>query len=404
MEKKPNHTQGYSSQPRPKPSEVPTSIKLPRLYHTKSKTGCSRCRARRVKCDENRPICGSCYRHSVPCEYIESRPISSKPSKQSKESLYTARASDSNSLDLPESKSRRLLELRLLQNYIQNTSTTLPACHNENVRHAWSVEVPNLAFENDNLLYEMFSLSALHLLKSDPDNPELLVARQEYLGLSLREHRKAVAGLDSKSADAVCFASSLILIDSFASLQDRSLDPYLPPMEWLQMARGAGPVFRIAFNALDNFETAKIMAIARARPFLADGDVLFAENNREGLADLLDQNIPGEIWDLETAQAYEKTLSYIGCIQLALKSGEHKMGICRRMIAFALLVPRKFVEFVEEKRPRALVIVAHFFALASDMEDVWWIGRTARREVLGIQKVLPSEWQSMMASPLKSIS
>lgn len=263
--------------------------------------------------------------------------------------------------------------------------------------------MPNLAFENDNLLYEIFSMSALHLLKSDPTNPELLVARQEYLGLSLREHRKAVGGLDSKSADAVCFASSLILIDSFASLQDRSLDPYHPPMEWLQMARGAGPVFRIAFNALENTETAKIMTIARARPFLADGDVMFAESNREGLADLLDQNIPGDVWDVETVQAYERTLSYVGCIQLALKSGEHQMGICRRMMAFALLVPRRFVEFVEEKRPRALVILAHFFALASGMEDIWWVGETARREVRGISKVLPTTWQRMMISPLERV-
>lgn len=216
-----------------------------------------------------------------------------------------------------ESKARRLLELRLLQNYIQNTSLTLPACHNEAVRHAWSVEVPNLAFENDNLLYEMFSLSALHLLKSHPASPELLVARQEYMGLALREHRKAVAELNPKRADAVCFASSLILIDSFASLQDRSLDPYLPPMEWLQMARGSGPVFRIAFDALENPETAKIMAIARARPFLADGNILFAESNREGLADLLEHNVLGEICDLETMQAYEKTLSYIGTFNVS---------------------------------------------------------------------------------------
>jgi hypothetical protein len=93
-----------------------------------------------------------------------------------------------------------------------------------------------------------------------------------------------------------------------------------------------------------------------------------------------------------------------GCIQLAIKSGEHKMGICRRMIAFALLVPRKFVQFVEEERPRALVILAHFFALASDMEDIWWVAGTARREVLGIQQVLPPEWQWMMESPMESVT
>ena len=73
------------------------------------------------------------------------------------------------------------------------------------------------------------------------------------------------------------------------------------------------------------------------------------------------------------------------------------------MMAFALLVPRKFVELVGVKRPRALVVLAHFFALASDMGDIWWVGEIAKREVLGIHRRLPSEWQSLMVSPLKSI-
>ncbi|KAH0267417.1 hypothetical protein KCU91_g10111, partial [Aureobasidium melanogenum] len=43
----------------------------PRLNHKKSRAGCQRCKARRVKCDEVKPACGGCNRHNVPCVYLK---------------------------------------------------------------------------------------------------------------------------------------------------------------------------------------------------------------------------------------------------------------------------------------------------------------------------------------------
>ena len=303
----------------------------------------------------------------------------------------------------PEGKTRRLLELRLLQNYIVNTSQTFASCHNEEVRYAWSVEVPQLALQYDNLLYEMFSISALHLLSVEPLNPELIAARQNYMGLSLAEHCRAVANLNSTSAESVCFASSLILIDAFASLQHRPLDIYTPPLDWLQMARGAGTVFDCALNSIENIENAKIVAVLQTHPYLHDRSILFAETNRQKLLSLLVPEIPGEIWDAETQETYEMTLSYIGGVQMAIESGEHVMGICRRILAFATLIPERFIDFVEEQRPRALAVLAYFFALGAHMTDIWWIGATIEREILGIQQALPLEWQDLVQLPVQMV-
>ncbi|KAH6844510.1 hypothetical protein B0I37DRAFT_164637 [Chaetomium sp. MPI-CAGE-AT-0009] len=38
-----------------------------RLGYTKSRTGCLRCKQRRVKCDETRPSCKACLRHGIEC-------------------------------------------------------------------------------------------------------------------------------------------------------------------------------------------------------------------------------------------------------------------------------------------------------------------------------------------------
>jgi hypothetical protein len=317
------------------------------------------------------------------------------------ENVISNDSTESDVFDIPESKSRRLLELRLLENYISNSCPSFSSCHNPEAKHAWSVEVPHMAMEYDNLLYGIFAISALQLLRADPQNAELIAARQNYFGLSLREHRKAVAQLCSKSADSVCFASTLVLIDAFASIQDRVLEPYTPPMAWINMARGAGSIFKASLDSIKHYETSKIMKVVNAHPRLDDNDVLFAESNRKNLLGLLTQDIASgqEIWDRETREAYEKTLSYIGGA-LGFKNHEHQLANCRRMMAFANVVPEKFLTFVEERRPRSLAVLAHFFALSAGLDNLWWIRDTGRREIGAIQRFLPDEWQDLIRFPV----
>ncbi|KAF8848653.1 hypothetical protein BDZ45DRAFT_664215 [Acephala macrosclerotiorum] len=384
-----------SSGSRSPSAETLLKVKAPRLYHTKSRNGCQRCRARRVKCNETRPTCANCHRHEVSCVYNTTPQTSAKPASLNDE--------DESIFEMSESKQRRMLELRLQQNFIERTSLTLSACHNPKVRNAWAVEVPKLGLLNDNVLYGMLALSTLHLLKSEPDNEELMYARQAYIGLALREHRRAIALLSSGNADPVCYASTLVLIDAFACLQERPLYPWAPPIQWIQIARGSGSVFGAAFDKINNIQTAKIMPLVEAASMLTNATVLFADGNRRGLEQLLGQGFSSEVWDEETRQVYEKALSYIGSVQKAIEAGEHRLAICRRAMAFAVLSPKRFFDFVEEQRPRALVVLAHFFALLSNMEDIWWIGKVARREIEGIRRELPAEWQVLMRIPLTSV-
>ena len=104
--------------------------------------------------------------------------------------------------------------------------------------------------------------------------------------------------------------------------------------------------------------------------------------------------------DPEARDAYNKTVSYIGIIHLAIKAGEHDMEVCRRLIAFAVLISDKMIELIEEKRPRALVILAHYFAVAASWAKVWWIGDVTRKEVEAIQRWLPGNGKTSCAGRL----
>ncbi|KAF2853354.1 hypothetical protein T440DRAFT_390115, partial [Plenodomus tracheiphilus IPT5] len=52
---------------------MPTQKVKSRRPHTKSRSGCTQCRGRRVKCDETRPICSNCQDRGKDCIY--SRPM-----------------------------------------------------------------------------------------------------------------------------------------------------------------------------------------------------------------------------------------------------------------------------------------------------------------------------------------
>ncbi|KAF2235640.1 hypothetical protein EV356DRAFT_444661 [Viridothelium virens] len=60
-----------------------TSGPYPRRAHKKSRKGCKNCKARKVKCDEQRPLCGPCARHYANIERCEYEfPPDAKPSRE----------------------------------------------------------------------------------------------------------------------------------------------------------------------------------------------------------------------------------------------------------------------------------------------------------------------------------
>jgi hypothetical protein len=327
-----------------------------------------------------------------------------------------------------ESKERRLLELRLQHNYIDQIAQPFFLAQGAEVKAAWMREVPQLAIQYENVLYAMLAISATHLLRSDADNPILHAARQHYLVMSLSEHGKAIDRLDDndRSVDAACFASLLILINSFAMLHERDhnttsiIPSYLPPMSWFEMGRGA---FTVICYMLDrersrakadpaasnqSFASTPAARVIVAPPVFWDDPTLYQEPNRRAFDSILTQSIhpsgDGD-WDAPTQETYEKTLSYIGAIYISIQNGEPTFAVCRRIQCFPMWIPGQFIEFVREQRPRALVMLAHLFAMVVQVRAaVWWIGETGQKEIRAIQRVLPERWQQLMIWPMLILS
>jgi hypothetical protein len=311
-------------------------------------------------------------------------------------------------LDLPESRTRRLLELKLLHQYTTKTSLTLSGSTEPVSLEVFTTILPRLALKHDALLYAIYSISSLHLAKCEPGDPEAIDAYQRYLDLALREHRNEINNLSKDTADSAVLTSALLRACAFVMLHDRQLNPYTPPAQWLQMTSSAVNIFSAVWRWIADDESSIATRLIQKTPYLVphsrpNSEVVFGEANRQGLLHLLRRSGTAsatEPWPADVQEAYETTISYIGSVQTAIAEGEAPSEIRRRLVLFPVLIQKRFIELVIERQPRALVVLAHFFALLVKFRDVWWIGDTGEREVRGIQSVLSDEWQDLMSWPL----
>lgn len=312
-------------------------------------------------------------------------------------------------LELPaESRERRLLELRLLHQFTKKTAVDLVATRSVKGEQLWAVGCPRLAFEHDAVLYALFAFTALHIAKADPIWPysEAMDAHHKYLDLALSAHSDDVSHLKKENADAACMASGLLRICGYAYLSERPLEPYTLPLKWLRMTCGSSTLFTATWDWIQNDEASLARALLDREPKLSPfNETLFLDSNRQGFEYLVEKRDATEPWSADIEHAYNIAVSYIGSILVPIKGGKEGGGdICRRAIAFPMLVHPRFIKLVEEQQPRALVILAHYFAVLARLRVVWWLGDSGRREVIGLQTILPVEWQEAMRWPLKDIT
>lgn len=333
---------------------------------------------------------------------------------------YLSHLTDPEIVDIPESKERRIWELRLMHNYMLNQAqqfhgTKAAQHHGPQPVPAgrafppgsflWGREIPLLGLEDDAILYSILASSALSMWAkaADPrERGQLRLVQHKYLSMALREQRRAVGRLGRENADAVCLSSLTILQSSFALVQTLPVRPWQPPLEWLRMGRGAGAVLAAARGYLGPGGGDGISRFVDSTPRM-DPDEMFAPGRRAHLAWVLDGDRGGtgaaaaagdrELQDGVALGVYNRVLSYIGSVQQAIADRLPLYAICRWFIGFAVWMPEIYHDFLTQMRPRALITLAHFFKLWIPYDDLWLIGKTGENQVRGIQEALPTQWR-----------
>ncbi|PSN72453.1 hypothetical protein BS50DRAFT_569941 [Corynespora cassiicola Philippines] len=244
---------------------------MPRLGSKKSRNGCQQCKARRVKCDENRP-CGNCARYRVECSLLNTAgPFSSnqtspqsQPRSHSQPSLGYANSDVSNAPNngTPSSQSPTpsnpslpiahaseynfspvssqwcggdwMLDLELMHHYTAHAFLTMPGV--EQAKQTWGYAVPQEAFKHSFLMHSILAFSAYHIAHISP-------SRASQLRLLASTHQTAaINGLNQVLPDvttinchALFVGASLVTINAFADAGEYTLESLI---EIFQLLRG----------------------------------------------------------------------------------------------------------------------------------------------------------------------
>ena len=175
-------------------------------------------------------------------------------------------ASGSDASDHTESRERRLLELKLLHQWMSETCLTISVLRSPDP--LWQL-VSDLAPEDDGLLYSLHAFAALHLIQESPNNRQIMEpVYATYLNMAILEHRKAVACLNKANANVICLTSSLLRLSAFANLKERLLDTYSPPTSFLNLVRSSSNAFEAGYRCMGDDKDSLAWRMVKRTPIL----------------------------------------------------------------------------------------------------------------------------------------
>ncbi|KEF59004.1 uncharacterized protein A1O9_03847 [Exophiala aquamarina CBS 119918] len=195
---------------------------IQRRSHTKSRAGCLSCKARRIKCSEEKPICAHCKLKSKICEYPAPRlnPVN-------------LRFGNGWAIPLPGppclpvssvNDEFTLRDLRLFHHFLHHAYPSLPLGN----QATWIRDVPQLVYEYEHLMHALLALGASHIGSRTSGNDD--TNKDNYSALTHRG--RAIAGLkkafsrndkSSSESDAM-LATCYALAFQSAHLSNGALD------------------------------------------------------------------------------------------------------------------------------------------------------------------------------------
>ncbi|KAF6839135.1 C6 zinc finger domain protein [Colletotrichum musicola] len=392
------------------PEDKPYHSKRP---HKKSRTGCRNCKTRKVKCDEARPTCRNCVLRKAECVYpgpshshshshADNHLSPGSPSSTSGSTSSRAQTpghssdEDANTLVLKEplflpSNERDAIDMKLLWFYTTNTFSSFATQANrvKRIDDILKVKIPAHAFESPFLMDCLLGTSALQLQHLGQDIAPSRALR--YRANAFAGYRKAIEEGKPETFPAL-IATSLLLtaLSSQMFREEGTKDLYI--IDWMIVWRGIGLMIDMATPQMV-LESGMAELFFRP-PIDLDKAALHIPNNLLFLI----SSIPPDDPDYGEAGTYYDTLKYLGSLYSELVHGFGPI-MTLRVVTWFTFIPKNFVELGRQRRPRALVILAHYLMFMKAVQALWWLDGIADREISGIARYLGDEWADVLAAP-----
>ncbi|EXK43517.1 hypothetical protein FOXG_04640 [Fusarium oxysporum f. sp. lycopersici 4287] len=406
-----------------------------RRTHKKSRLGCQRCKKRKIKCDETRPVCRNCVRSDVTCIYhphprADSTELASTTPPFPGALLYDA--SQRNDLEtLTFDRDKRLEEvskrLSLLETEVHqlkcqqqiqlqdgDTNLLLHYCRVMTASDAtpsnkfWGEQLPSLGMKYRPVLHLMLGLTALHHAHSTPDQHDYFITiANHHHGLGLTGALALMNARDGESHDAAISTSTCILI----SLYTLALGPQ--PGDYMGFSTEGRPNLLVLIRGLKALRKDQVSNDGHVSVTLGhEADSMPTNPTR---AECLQQVVElrsminrrlGPVQP-ELREIYLMALEdLIPFYEVAYASkSPSKTTSFDELQPFGWLyrASAKYLDCLEAKEPVALVIFAHFSVILDCTPSSWHVKGWSKHIILGIEGILPDSFQQFVQWPSQQI-
>ncbi|KAE8385451.1 hypothetical protein BDV23DRAFT_164916 [Aspergillus alliaceus] len=437
--------------------------KLSRKSHQKSRLGCGNCKRRRIKCDEVKPSCGPCMRHSTDCDFevgdsADRNSSSLTPSKEDDQRLtpgggYTyissfqtgfkppkrkhTRRCESSKPNIPSQAAQNLeqvplsalanrpfefsaLDMELFHTYMSSTSLTL--AENEAGRQLLQTQLPRLGFSFNYVLRLLLAFSGFHLARTQKTTNTATYSEraQWHYTVAIGQLISSVTSLNAGTCHAVYAASSFMCFCALA--RGPQSGDYLTfsssgQAEWLTLLHGVRSIVETTdqmsikmsptpeSRTSADAETAGAEAVAPPSLLVQDSntsraDFLIPLNQiRQAVFNELEHSDFRHGTYLKVYEDLVSTFQSVRNHMRDLSKGERVSFI----FGWLYRLPKIFVTDLQEQRPLSLVLFAFFVVLLKDISGYWFIDGWPKHIMTGIYQCLDEGHRPWIQWPAAAI-
>lgn len=354
------------------------------------------------KCDETRPICSGCARHSTECLY---QPTGAIVRRRKFESTCTQQGAPlpvpTSSPLISPSRDLNLSDLELLHQYL--TSTCKATSQLPEVTAHIQTTIPRLAQDHPFLMRGILAKAAIHLSWLQPNRKSHYAAlASNHHGLGLPAFRAALQNMTPDNCDALISYSKGLVWCAFAWHESFSTNTqaassvgnvsWLP--QWFNLLRGSCLIVEASRRWTAN-------CLYALPPALDDITEFFSSVDGCRISALKLRLFSTVLFP--TCEAVTSALAALE-YSFALASMRHHNTPFRNAINYwGGALQNDYITLLQEKEPWALIVLAHFCVLVHRSETRWFMKGHGARLLQSISDRLDVQWHEYLQWPLEEI-
>ena len=281
----------------------------------------------------------------------------------------------------------------------------------------WTLEAtfPPLSLSCDYLMHAVLSISALHFAFLHPDQRDKYnYISAQHQDMALGPFQQAISNINAENCHYVFAFSALLLISIYSSSRNVNFLSSVPEVasgltgltNWITCLQGcrfivaaASPQIRSGpfRNLIVTGAMAEHLTIAASTP-LQDEDSQSLNKLARFLTDSTSIKSTTTVAEME---AYSEAIALLQKCLTATTQVSDSQSLRSLMSVWPAKISNIFIRLLDEKRPPALAIIAHFCLLLKRCGDCWYLKHRSYDIFKAVRQSLPEDWMPSIERPLR---